>query len=474
MPDTLQLPALLDFPDPLIPLITRFNDFQYFMIEGGRGGAKSWSTARFGCYLGDITPELRILCGRETQNTLEESVYQLFKDTIEDNNLAYRVSATKIDHAFNKTMIRFRGFREKGKINIKGLEGVDILIIEEAQQITAETLKHILPTIRKKGSKIIFLMNRTLVDDPVYVEMKDRADCLHLKINYNQNKYCPEKLIQEAEMCKIKHPEDFPHIWLGEPMAQTSRSVFRNVQAIVGDYAYPTPMDKNMDYVLGIDLARSLDYTVFTVFCVQLRKVVYWERLENENKTSWEYQEEKGYAIAKLYNNALLVPDSSGVGDPLVERWMRRGLRVYHNQTSPGHETAGVKFSSVNKENLIEKLKIAIELRLFQIPRIKILVDELEHFEATLLPSRNYRYAAPSNENDDAVISLALCIWGIRNDIYEKWQAPDEKQPNEFWRRVDNDMKKQSQDNSLLTEGRGVIITDKDASDEEFSDPFGD
>lgn len=472
MPDKIQLPALLDFPDALIPFITQFNNYQYFLLEGGRGGAKSHSAVRFASYLGDITPELRIFNGRETQNTLEESIYQLYKDVITENNLAYRVQANKIDHAFNKTMIRFRGFREKGKINIKGLEGVDILIIDEAQQITADTLKHILPTIRKKGSKVIFLMNRTLVDDPVYVEMKGRPDCLHIKINYNQNKYCPDKLIQEAEVCKIKHPEDFAHIWLGEPMAQTSRSVFRNVRAIVGSYVYPMEPDKKLDYTLGIDLARSLDYTVFTVFCVQLRKVVYWERLENENKTSWEYQEEKAYAIAKLYNNALLVPDSTGVGDPLVERWMRRGLRVYHNQTAGGKETPGVKFSAVNKENLIEKLKIAIELKLFEIPNIKILIDELEHFESTLLPSRTYRYAAPPNENDDAVISLALAVWGIRNDIYEQWQSVSDKQPNEFWQRVEADMKKESSNNSLLSEGRGVIITDIDNEADEFEDPF--
>lgn len=472
---TIELPAILDIPDKLKPIITDFNKYNYFMIDGGRVSGKTQSVARLICYLSEVVPELRVFCGREIQNTIEESVYQVFKDLIQENSLSFRILANKIDHIRNKSMLRFRGFREQGKVNIKGLEGVDILWVDEAQSLTKGTLDIIIPTIRKKGSKIFFTLNRTLKDDPVYLEMANRKDCLCIHIDYFENKHCPVKAMSEAEQCRQRNLDDYEHIWLGKPRDQANNAVFRNVLSIVKDYETPIPEQKGFDYILGIDLARSVDYTVFVVFCVQLRMVVYFERLENENKTSWNYQEEKACQIAKMYNNALLVPDSTGVGDPLVERWQRRGLRVYHNQTSSGNETPGVKFNSVNKENLIEKLKIAIELQLITIPKIKPLVDELIEYESIITPSRNYRYSAPTGKHDDCVIALALAIWGVRSDIYEQWKPKQEKNTGSIWMRVKTDLEKNNNEENILQEvSSGGSITHDDESSDSFHDPFGD
>jgi hypothetical protein len=472
---TIELPAILDIPNKLKPIITEFNNYNYFLIEGGRSSAKSHSVARFISYLADFVPSLRVFCGREIQNTIEESVYQLFKDLILDNNLAFNVGAKKIDHKRNGSMIRFRGFREQGKVNIKGLEGVDIVWVDEAQSLTKKVLDMIIPTIRKKGSKIFFTLNRTLKDDPVYMEMAGRKDCLHIHIDYFENKHCPVKAMAEAEQCRQRNIDDYNHIWLGKPRDQANNAVFRNVSAIVEDYPMPIPAQTGFDYLLGIDLARSIDYTVFIVFCVQLRRIVYFERLENENKTSWNYQEEKAHQIAHMYNNALLVPDSTGVGDPLVERWQRRGLRVFHNQTTGGLETPGVKFNSINKENLIEKLKIAIELQLITIPKIKVLVDELVAYESVILPSRNYRYSAPQGKHDDCVIALALAVWGVRSDIYEQWKPKIDEKIGPIWQRVKQDIQnKNNQESDTLEAGNDPIIIHDEETDDQFADPFGD
>lgn len=414
-----QLPALLDIPPKLIPIIKGFNDYQYFLIEGGRGSGKSHSVARFMCYLGHIIQDLRVFFGREIQNTIEESVYALLKDLIRDNHLAFEVGATKIDHANNGTMFRFKGFREQGAVNIKGLEGVDILVIEEAQQIKKDTLDIILPTIRKPNSKIFFIMNRLLKDDPVYVAMAGRKDCLHIHIDYFENPYCPEKLINEANECKARNIEDYNHIWLGQPRDSASNAAFRNVDHIVNrTLAIEIAPMEGVPYTMGLDLAKSIDYTVITVIDNRYKRQVYWERMENENRSSWHYQKTKALAVSKKYNNALIVPDASGVGDPIVEDLVRMGGNVYHQQKEDSDKTTpGIKFTSVNKENLIEKLKVAIETRLIEIPFIKQQYDELVDYRAILMPSGNTRYSCPdeldasgNKKHDDCFVKGTMIL----------------------------------------------------------------
>lgn len=212
------LPEILKIPRKLLSLIDpqNFNKYNYFLLEGGRGSAKTQTFARFLLYLGD-KKKLRIVCGRETQNSIEESVYSVFADLIRDSDLNYNIMSSEIRHVKTGTVIRFRGFREQGKQNIKGLEGVDILWVDEGQAITKETLDIVVPTIRKKNSKVFFSMNRETETDAIYDEFWDRDDCLHITINYLENEYCPEKLLDEAERCKKRNFEDYKHIWLGQP-----------------------------------------------------------------------------------------------------------------------------------------------------------------------------------------------------------------------------------------------------------------
>lgn len=471
--DKIELPAILDIPDKLIPIITKFNEYSYFLIEGGRGSAKSQSVARFMSYLGDLIPDLRIFFGREIQNSIEESVYTLLKDLIRDNRLNYEVGATKIDHRTNGTQVRFRGLREQGAVNIKGLEGVDILVIEEAQQIKKDTLDIIIPTIRKRNSKVFFVMNRTLKDDPVYVAMEGRKDCLHIHIDYFENKHCPEKLKREADECKRRNIEDYNHIWLGQPRDSASDAAFRNVDDII-DNTMPIVIEPEpgIEYSMGLDLAKSIDFTVITVINIRTKQQVYFERMENENRSSWYYQKQKALAISKKYNNAIIVPDATGVGDPIVEDLMRMGANIFYQQKEDSDKsTPGVKFTSVNKENLIERMKVCIETKLIKIPYIKIQASELKDFRATLLPSGTYRYAAPdevdengNKKHDDCVISLALALWGVRHDVYSTWKAPEPvTRTSEFWDIVRADLaKKNNRESYGHNEGSNVIHDDED------------
>ncbi len=222
---TLEAPEILDFPDKLLPLISEFNNYKYFLIDGGRVSAKSQSVGRLILTVADQR-KVRVCCGREIQANIEESVYTLLHDLVIEKNLNWRVGAKTLDHPLRGSSIIFKGFREQGKLRIKGLEGVDILWIDEAQAITKETLKVIIPTIRKSKAKVFFTMNRTLSDDAVYVEFANRKDCLHIHINYDENKHCPQESKLEAQNMKTVDIDSYNHIWLGQPLLNASNFVF--------------------------------------------------------------------------------------------------------------------------------------------------------------------------------------------------------------------------------------------------------
>lgn len=222
---TLKLPELLQMPAKLYPVLKQINDYRYFLLEGGRGGGKSQAIARIILYLAEQR-NIRVVCGRETQNSINESVYLLFSDLIRKNNLASEVLSTKITSRISGSTINFRGFREQGAFNIQGMEGIDITWIDEAQALTKQTIDVLIPTIRKDTAKIFFTMNRHVVDDPVYAMFVGRSDCLHIHIDYFDNPYCTEALKHEAEECKKKSIKDYTHIWLGEPLEQAEDCVF--------------------------------------------------------------------------------------------------------------------------------------------------------------------------------------------------------------------------------------------------------
>ena len=225
----IELPKILDIPEKLLEILFQFNKYDYFLVEGGRGGGKSQSVARIILWICEQR-KVRVCCGRETQATISDSVYKIFIDLISDFNLNFTIKSNKIIHNLTGSSIIFKGFREQGRVNIKGLEGIDILWIDEAQAITKSTLDVIIPTIRKKNSTVIFTMNRLLRKDPVYSEFVIRDDCFHIKINYYDNKFCPEKLISEAKRCKERSQLDYEYIWEGNPIDTNSDFLFSAIK----------------------------------------------------------------------------------------------------------------------------------------------------------------------------------------------------------------------------------------------------
>ena len=313
----IELPEILNIPEKLIPVITNINNYSYFLIEGGRGGGKSQSTARIILWLAEKR-NIRVCCGRETQASISDSVYKIFDDLIQEYNLNFTVKSAKIIHNISGSSIIFKGFREQGKVNIKGLEGVDVLWIDEAQAITKPTLDIIIPTIRKKNSIVIFTMNRLLRKDPVYSEFIQRSDCLHIKINYYDNKHCPQKLINEAQICRERNISDYEYIWEGNPLDSNSDFLF---SASKLDRARNLDVKDNAGRkikCLSVDLAGAGGDLCAASFieskdndCWALDKQVYWSEPDTDITKG------KIINMYALWQPDLLILDADGLGYPI-------------------------------------------------------------------------------------------------------------------------------------------------------------
>jgi phage FluMu gp28-like protein len=195
-------------------------------------------------------------------------------------------------------------------------------------------------------------------------------------------------------------------VWRQEFMAEFLEgegTVFRGIKKCVKEIKQLMKGEAGRHYVIGVDLAKSQDFTVITVIDEAKREVVCFDRF---NQLEWNYQKNKIYEVWQNFNRGLVVIDSTGVGSPIFDDLRRAGVRVEPYQ-----------FTSNSKKTLIEGLMLAIENQEISFPDIPELVNELESFEFTTSRSGNISYNAPEGLHDDCVISLALAVYAL--GIYE-------------------------------------------------------
>ena len=205
--------AKAEFP---IKLKGLFEKSRYKVAYGGRGGAKSWGIARALLIKGAKEP-MRILCAREFQTSIKDSVHKLLCDQIEALGLLgfYEITQNSI-RGKNGTEFAFVGLRNN-VANIKSYEGVDVVWVEEAQTTSRLSWNILIPTIRKQGSEIWISFNPELETDETYQRfvLKPPADCIQIKINWSDNPWFPETLMLEKDALKERDLEAYNQVWEG-------------------------------------------------------------------------------------------------------------------------------------------------------------------------------------------------------------------------------------------------------------------
>lgn len=219
----------------------------------------------------------------------------------------------------------------------------------------------------------------------------------------------PKDFIESLEKLKELHPDQHKRFVLNDWSVEAEGLAFPHslIEACIGG-EFVDPIHGGQ-YVLGSDLAKHRDWTVIMVADKQTGQVVYFDRFQKE---SWALVRGKIVAVAKRYNNAEVIPDSTGVGDPITEDLGRAGCRVYRDGDRPGYV-----FTSRSKQQLIENLIVVMTNRGIKYPHIPELIDEMKEFEKTETKAGNVQYSAPQGKHDDCVITLALTAWGIERMI---------------------------------------------------------
>lgn len=197
---------------------------------GGRGGMKSWQIAR-GLLLRGLKGNELILCAREFQNSIGDSVLKLLEEQMYMMGIQdlYEVQRNSIISKINKTRFIFKGL--KRNINsIKSTEGITICWVEEAQVVCQDSWDILTPTIRMENSQIIASFNPYLEADPTYVRyVADPIPNLFIrKVNHDSNPFFPEVLRKEMAWDKNHDNEKYLHIWEGVPLKRLESLVFKN------------------------------------------------------------------------------------------------------------------------------------------------------------------------------------------------------------------------------------------------------
>lgn len=201
--------------------------WRYKVWCGGRGGAKSWQVSRL-LLVRAYQRKTRILCVREFQASIADSVHRLLCDQIALLGLSpfFAIASNSIKSACGSEFI-FKGLLRS--INeIKSLEGVDICWFEEAQRGSEASWKILIPTIRKGGSEIWVTFNPDEEADPTYQRfiVKPPPDAKVIKVNFDSNPWFPDPLRKEMEYCRATDPDAYRHIWLGECRTRSAAEVF--------------------------------------------------------------------------------------------------------------------------------------------------------------------------------------------------------------------------------------------------------
>ena len=195
-----------------------FEDYRYKIYWGGRGSGKSWAFATALLMLGAREKPIRILCAREIQRSIRDSVHNLLADRIKALGFEnfYTVQQNQIT-GVNGTQFLFAGLYANPE-SLKSMESLDIVWIEEANTVSDNSWRLLIPTVRKEGSQIWASFNPALKSDPVYQRfvLNKPDNAIVKKVSHRDNPWLTKPLKDEMQRLKEYDHEEYLHVYEGE------------------------------------------------------------------------------------------------------------------------------------------------------------------------------------------------------------------------------------------------------------------
>jgi hypothetical protein len=302
--------------------------------------------------------------------------------------------------------------------------GYNLIIIDEVALIQERVFtQQILGTARKAGIKIFMISSprgKKHWTHNVYLKGQDpkETDYLSFSQPYHKNPHFSPIL---AKLIKDLPDWLYRQEYLAE-FIEDGDSVFRGLEHIIDgpeisfpsqqqewagvlkDLTITTPDEDDRivkvdsrRFVVAMDLAKSVDFTVITAMDLDTGECVYYKRF---NKTDYKIVLKEAVATCRRYNNADLIFDATGVGSGLSD--------FLENDDITTHPYV---FTNESKCELVNRLALSIEYQEIKIPNITTIKNELSVFTYELTRTGKVSYNAPSGFHDDIVMSLALANW---------------------------------------------------------------
>jgi phage FluMu gp28-like protein len=243
--------------------------------------------------------------------------------------------------------------------------------------------------------------------------------------------------LQDGRLVRDPHPLENPHIPLSEIQAmyetmpekvfqqeilaqfvEFSGSVFRRIQEAATVDALTAPLP-GRQYIAGVDVASSIDYTVICVMDVQDKALVYLDRF---NRVDYNVLEDRLAALHKTWRLTSMAVETNSIGQPVIDKLAALGLPIVPFTTT-----------SATKQAIITSLQSAFEHGEIRILNHPALIGELLSFESKRSPSGSYSYSAPAGMHDDTVMALAIAWDALRrptwSDITDLGVVEDYRSP---------------------------------------------
>ena len=342
-----------------------YNDkYRYIVYYSGRSTGKTYAVAD-SQITRSMTGRMLFVDCREYQRSIRDSSKAQLEAIIEQRGLSeyFNIERERIYNKLTGSEWAFVGLHGEPE-KIKSYTGISELWVDESQMITAESLRALLPTVRKPGSRIVFTMNRLTDYDPVFTYFRETPPPRTL-VRYLDPLTLDRYGLQPKEMAELRESEkgnrDYAYVWLGEPLAQVDNAILSRDELV---QAFERQGDDEGGWVVGVDVARfGADRTVFVA-----RKGQSAKRLQVITKAPITEQVERLRDFTADMEGVRIHVDDTGVGGGFTDLARAEGLKVdgvnfaqkpkdadrYPNAASEMWFDFADKLTTVGLENLAE------------------------------------------------------------------------------------------------------------------------
>lgn len=302
-------------------------DYRYYDYPGGRNSGKSTTVATALAMEGSLHP-IRVLCTREYQNSIAESVQRLLLNVIARYNIpGYEHTNDSITNANGTTFI-FKGLHDNPESTVKGFEDIDRCWVEEAQFITNRSLDVLLPTIRKPNSTVIFTRNPLTPEDAVTRRFVTEPEQLTRERTISRHTTYRDMeaagILNDEVRLQVEEARDTPefaHIWEGLPFEKTLNQIISWNSLIAATHREP---DTTGTVAFGVDVARyGKDRTA-----VSIRRGLHLETIRWWRNASITESAQRIRMLAEEWEPTAINVDDTGIGGGLTDTLKDMGLPV--------------------------------------------------------------------------------------------------------------------------------------------------